>query len=78
MKECDVKNFQDITPDVEFSKIKKMKEKNISMTESLTKKQMEAVKKAREGHGFGNVLSSEGKILYKNVSKRNKIKACFD
>ena len=56
-----------------------MKEKNISMTESLMKKQMvEAVKKAREGHGFENVWSREGKILYKNVSKRNKIKGCFD
>ena len=34
---------------------------------------MEALKKAREHHGFENVWSSEGKILYQDVSKGNKI-----
>ena len=44
------------------------------VTESLRKKHMEAVKKAREDHGFENVWSSEGKILNKDVSKGKKIK----
>ena len=42
------------------------------------KKHMEALKKARENHGFENVWSNEGKILYKYVSKGNKIKVYFD
>ena len=40
----------------------KKKGKSISVTESLTKKRKEALKKAREDHGFENVWSSEGKI----------------
>ena len=55
-----------------------MKEKTISITESLTKKHIEALKKAREDHGFENVWSSEGNILYKDVSEGNKIKVRFD
>ena len=47
------------------------------MTESLTKKHMEALKEARKDHGFENVWSSEGKIPYKDVSQGNKIKICF-
>ena len=39
---------------------------------------MEALKKAREGHGFENVWSSEGKILYKDISQGNKINVYFD
>ena len=39
---------------------------------------MKALKKAREDHGFENVWSSETKILYKDVSERNKIKVYFD
>ena len=39
---------------------------------------MKALKKAREHHGFENVWSSEKKILYKDVSERNKIKVYFD
>ena len=61
-----------------FKNKKKLKGKNISVTESLTKKRMEALKKAREDHGFENVWSSEGKILYKDVSEGNKIKVYFD
>ena len=55
-----------------------MKGKSISVTGRLTKKGMEALKKAREDHGFENVWSSEKKILYKDVSERNKIKVYFD
>ena len=38
---------------------------------------MEALKEARKDHGFENVWSSEGKILYKDVSEGNKIKVYF-
>ena len=61
-----------------FKNKKKLKGKSISVTESLTKKYMEALKKARKDHGFENVWSSEGKIFYKYVSKGNKIKLYFD
>ena len=61
-----------------FKNKKKLKGKSISVTESLTKKRMEALKKAREDHGFENVWSSEGNILYKDVSEGNKIKVYFD
>ena len=56
---------------------KKLKGKSISVTEILTKKRMETLKKAREDHGFENVQSSEGKILYKDVSEEHKIKVYF-
>ena len=39
---------------------------------------MEALKKAREDHGFENVWSSEENILYKDISEGNKNKTCFD
>ena len=61
-----------------FKNKTKPKVKNISVTESLTKKRMEALKKARKDHGLENVWSSEGKILYKDVSEGNKIKVYFD
>ena len=61
-----------------FKNKKKLKGKSISVTGSSTKKRMEALQKAREDHGFENVWSSEGKILYKDVSKGNKIKVYFD
>ena len=35
---------------------------------------METLKKARKDHGFENVWSSDGNILYKDVSEGNKIK----
>ena len=44
-------------------KNKKNKGKTISVTESLTKKGMETLKKAKEDHGFENVWSIEGKTL---------------
>ena len=61
-----------------FQKYKKLKGKSISVTESLTKKRMETLKKARGDHGFENVWSSEGKIIYKDISEGNKIKVYFD
>ena len=61
-----------------FKNKKKLKGKSISVTESLTKKCMEVLNKAREDHDFENVWSSEGNILYKYVSEGNKIKVYFD
>ena len=61
-----------------FKNKKKLKGESISVTESLTKKPMEAPTKAIEDDGFGNLCSSEGKILYKDVSEGNKIKTYFD
>ena len=55
-----------------------MKGKSISVTNSLTKKHREALKKARNDHDFENVWSSEGKILYRDVSQGNTIKVYFD
>ena len=60
-----------------FKNKKEMKGKSISVTEGLTKKRMQALKKAREDHGFENEWSSEGKIFYKDVSVGNKIKVLF-
>ena len=57
---------------------KKLKEKTINVKKSWTKKRMEALERTREGHGFENVWSSEGKILYQDVTKGNKIKVYFD
>ena len=54
-------------------KNKKLKGKNISVTKSLTKNRMEALKKAREGRSFENVWTSKRKTLYEDVSKGNKI-----
>ena len=59
-----------------FKNKKKLKGKRISVTESLTKKCIEAPKKAREDHRFENTWSSEGKF-YKNVSKESEIKVYF-
>ena len=61
-----------------FKENKKLKGKSLSVTESLTKKCIETLKKAKEEYGFENVWFSEGKILYKNVSEGNKIKVYFD
>ena len=61
-----------------FKNKKRLKGKSISVTESLTKKRIEVLKKAREDHGFENAWSSEGKTLYKDISEVNKIKVYFD
>ena len=39
---------------------------------------MEALNKAKEDHGFENVWSNVGKILYKDIREGNKIKVYFD
>ena len=56
-----------------FSNKKNLKGSDVSITESLSPKRMEILKKARIEHGFTNVWTSDGKILYKS-SKENKAK----
>ena len=52
--------------------------KNKKVTEGLTKKSMESLKKAKEDHGFEKVWSSEAKIFYKDVNNKNKINIYFN
>ena len=48
-----------------FRNKKLLKGSGISDTESLTLKRMEHLKKARERHGFANVWTLDGKIMFK-------------
>ena len=50
----------------------------MSIAESLTKKTVVELKKARETHDFNNVWSQHGKILVFNVNDRNKVKVFYD
>ena len=45
---------------------KKLKGKNIAITESLTAIRMKKLNEAREIFDFKNVWTSDGKILFKN------------
>ena len=60
-----------------FRKKKLLKGKQVSITENLTKRRMAELKEAREKHGFHDVWTSDGKILYKDNSD-NKIKVLYD
>ena len=51
-----------------FNRKKKLKEKNISITESWTATRMKKLKEAREIHSFKNVWRSDRKILFKDGS----------
>ena len=48
-----------------FTNKKRLKGKNMSITESLTKTRMIALKKSRNKFGYSNVLTADGKIMYK-------------
>ena len=50
----------------------------MSITESLTKRRVVELKKAREMYGFKNVWSQDGKILFSDVNDRNKVKVFYD
>ena len=52
---------------------KKLKGKNIVITESLTVKRMKKLNEARESYNFKNVWTSDGKVLYKDVSGKIKV-----
>ena len=60
-----------------FSNKKNLKGSNVSITESLTPKCMEILKKARLEDGFINTWTSDGKILYKS-SRENKVKLYYE
>ena len=47
---------------------KNLKEKNISITESLSVTRMKKLKEAKEIHSFKNVWTSDGKILFNDAS----------
>ena len=60
-----------------FKSKKKLKGKTVSITESLTKRRVVELKKAREMHGFKNVWSQDGQIfefLSMNSDFQTKIK----
>ena len=59
-------------------KNKKIEGEKHKRNRKFDEKRMEALNKAREGHGSENVWSSEGKILHKDVGEGNKIKVYFD
>ena len=61
-----------------FKTKKKLKGKTVSITESLTKRRVVELKKAREMHGFKNVWSQDGKILFSDVNDKNKVKVFYD
>ena len=50
-----------------------LKGSGISVTESLTLKRMEHLKKAREQHSFANVWTLDGKIMFKGNDGDQKV-----
>ena len=56
-----------------FRKKKLLKGTGISVTERLTLKRMEHLKKAREQHGFANVWTLDGKIMFKGNDGNPKV-----
>ena len=56
-----------------FQKWKENKRKTVSITESLTKMRMEALKRAREEFEFHNIWTCDGKVMLEVVNN-NKIK----
>ena len=60
------------------SKKKKLKGKNISITESLTRYRMSVLNEAREKYGFKNVWTYGGRILYKDNNDGHNIKIYYD
>ena len=62
-----------------FLKVKKkLKGKNISITESLTRYQMSVLNEARGKYGFKNLWTYDGRIRYKDISDEQKIKIYYD
>ena len=50
----------------------------MNITESLTKRRVVELKKAREINGFKNVWLQDGKMLFSDVNDRNKVKVFCD
>ena len=60
-----------------FTNKKRLERKNISISKSLTKIRMNALKEARNKFGYSSVWTSDGKIMYKEESN-TKAKIYFD
>ena len=60
-----------------FTNKKRLKGKNISITESLTKIRMSALKEARNKFGYSSVWTAGGKMMYKDEGDM-KAKVYFD
>ena len=58
-------SLQGIQKTQSFQSKKRLKDKNISITESLTKLRMCKLRAARDEYGFRDVWTVDGKILYK-------------
>ena len=56
-----------------FTNKKLLKGMGISVTESLTLKRMKHIKKVRQQHGFANVWSLDGKIMFKGNGSNSKV-----
>ena len=56
-----------------FRNKKLLKGTGISVTESLTVKRMEHLKKAREQNGFGNAWTLDGKIMFNGNDSNPKV-----
>ena len=56
---------------------KTLKGKNMSITKSLTKIRMSALKEARNKFGYSSVWTADGKIMYKEEGD-TKAKVYFD
>ena len=56
-----------------FSKKKHLKGKRISFTESLTSFRMKELEKARGKHGFKNVWSIDGRIMFKDANGKPNV-----
>ena len=60
-----------------FSKVKKLKGKNISIRENLTGYRMTFFNEVREKLGFKNVWTYDGRILYKDDNDSQKIEIYY-
>ena len=56
-----------------FTNKKLLKGSSIPVTDSLTLKRMEHLKKAREEHGFTNVWALDGKIMFRENYSNTKV-----
>ena len=54
-----------------FTNKKRLKGKNMSITDSLIKIRMNALKETRNKFGFSSVWTADGKILYKEEGDTN-------
>ena len=61
-----------------FKSKKKLKGKNISITENLTGCQISILNEAREKFGFKNLWTYDGRILYKANNDGQKIKIYYE